>query len=625
MDARRPSHLPPFPRRLFLPIYFGMNTTPQHNYQVLARKYRPYTFEDMIGQDAMVTTLTNAFEAGRVAHAFMMTGVRGIGKTTTARLLARALNYETDEIDHPSTNLSKPGKHCELIMASSHMDVLEMDAASRTGVENMREMLDGVRYAPATARYKVYIIDEVHMLSAGAFNALLKTLEEPPDHAKFIFATTEIRKVPITVLSRCQRFDLRRVEAGALAKHLRGICEKENVKVSDEGLALIARAAEGSVRDSLSLLDQAIVQAGLTGDEVSFEQVRAMLGLADRVRVLDLFGMAALGDGKGAITEMRAQYDDGADPAVVMRDLMDICHEISRAKTLGDDADFDAAPDQIERMTKLADQLSMGELTRLWQILTHSHNEVRLAPAPLAAAEMAMLKLSVAGQMPPPELAAQIIERAQKSVKEGGEGLPVLPSTAPTPPSSHEAPSSAGSSAPSEKSDSPTSDVEASGASQATAQLKAPQPVSSGPPSVDLKSLQDLVEALPQTQIKLRSDIERYVRPIRFRRGSLTIELVSAAPTSLVGKMVSAIQDLTGELWIISTENSGGGPTLSELRRKAKKDQAEKDRAHPAFSHGLLKNAKLLGITEIENHNVIKGDFGQEQTSPETDNEDEED
>jgi len=254
----------------------------------------------MIGQDAMVTTLKNAFEANRVAHAFMLTGVRG------------------------------------------HMDVLEMDAASRTGVENMRELLDGVRYAPATARYKVYIIDEVHMLSAGAFNALLKTLEEPPDHAKFIFATTEIRKVPITVLSRCQRFDLRRVDASVLAEHLRGICEKEGVKISYEGLAMIARAAEGSVRDGLSLLDQAIVQAGLDGDEVTGEQVRTMLGLADRVRILDLFSMAASGDTKGALLEMRAQYDDGADPSVVMRDLLDVCHEVSRAKTLGELAEFEA-------------------------------------------------------------------------------------------------------------------------------------------------------------------------------------------------------------------------------------------------------------------------------------------
>ncbi len=584
-----------------------MNTTPKQSYQVLARKYRPSTFEDMIGQDAMVTTLNNAFEAGRVAHAFMMTGVRGIGKTTTARLLARALNYESDTVDGPSTDLSVPGKHCELIMASSHMDVLEMDAASRTGVENMREMLDGVRYAPATARYKVYIIDEVHMLSAGAFNALLKTLEEPPDHAKFIFATTEIRKVPITVLSRCQRFDLRRIEAGALASHLKGICEKENVNVSDEGLALISRAAEGSVRDSLSLLDQAIVQAGLDGGEVSFEQVRAMLGLADRVRVLDLFGMAALGDGKGAITEMRAQYDDGADPAVVLRDLMDICHEVSRAKTLGDNAEFDAAPDQIARITELAEQLSMGQLTRLWQILTQSHTEVRQAPAPLAAAEMAMLKLAVAGQMPPPELAAQIIEQAQKVAKEGGDGLPVLP----------HAPSGGASVGSSEMNHSSVSTISSApqqktvSSHQATAQLSAPKPVSVATPQIEINSLIEFVEALPKTNIKLKSDIERYVRPIQFKRQNIRAEIMDGSPSDLIGKMVGALQDLTGVPWLISPEKSGGDMTLAEARRKAKTDQKTKDRSHPAFAHPLLKNAELLGIKDKQNVNVIHGDFGQ--------------
>lgn len=595
-----------------------MNTTPQKSYQVLARKYRPSTFEDMIGQDAMVTTLANAFEAGRVAHAFMMTGVRGIGKTTTARLLARALNYESDTVNGPSTDLSVPGKHCDLIMTSSHMDVLEMDAASRTGVENMREMLDGVRYAPAMARYKVYIIDEVHMLSAGAFNALLKTLEEPPDHAKFIFATTEIRKVPITVLSRCQRFDLRRVEAGVMSEHLKGICDKEGVNVSDDGLALISRAAEGSVRDSLSLLDQAIVQAGLDGDEVSFEQVRSMLGLADRIRVLDLFGMAALGDGKGAITEMRAQYDDGADPAVVMRDLMDICHEISRAKTLGDTAEFDAAPDQIARMQDLAEKLSMGQLTRLWQILTQSHTEVRQAPAPLAAAEMAMLKLAVAGQMPPPELAAQIIAQAQKSAKEGGEGLPSL-----TAPSSSGLSASSMSMPASQSVASSSGSLSSGGASstssgQATAQLNAPQsmPVSApvsvpvSAPAKDIQSLAELTEALPKSKIKLKSDIERYVRPIQWKRQNVRIEICDGAPADLIGKMVAALQDLTSAPWLISPEKSGGGATLSEARRKSKADQESKDKSHPAFTHPLLKNAQLLSIQDKASNNIVQGDFG---------------
>jgi len=571
------------------------------NYQVLARKYRPATFEDMIGQEAMVTTLQNAFKACRVAHAFMLTGVRGIGKTTTARLLARALNYESETVKGPSVKLGTPGTHCELIMASGHMDVLEMDAASRTGVENMREMLDGVRYAPATARYKVYIIDEVHMLSAGAFNALLKTLEEPPDHAKFIFATTEIRKVPITVLSRCQRFDLRRVEADALQGHLSKICEKEGANVSDDGLALIARAAEGSVRDSLSLLDQAIVQAGLDGAAVSGEQVRTMLGLADRMRILDLFALAATGDGKGALTEMRSQYDDGADPAIVMRDMLDICHEVSRAKTLGADAAFDAAPDQIARLQDLAEKLSLGQLTRIWQMLLKAHNEVRMAPAPLAAAEMALLKLSVAGQMPPPELAAQIIEQ----MKEGGVTPPVV---SPSPTSSPSGPSPTP----------PASALASSGGgmSSAPAPVSAPQAAPTPNSTVMLSSIEDLVNAIPDAQIGLKSDIKRYVRPIRFKPGAITFQPAEGAPVSLTGKIVSAIKDLTGELWIVSPETSGGGATLNEIKKNARAEQDAKDRAHHAFNHPLLAKAKLIEIrdttpTSVPN-NVIDGNFGDE-------------
>jgi len=546
------------------------------NYQVLARKYRPATFEDMIGQEAMVTTLTNAFKANRVAHAFMLTGVRGIGKTTTARLLARALNYETDKIKAPSVSLSKPGIHCEAIMASSHLDVLEMDAASRTGVENMRELLDGVRYAPVSARYKVYVIDEVHMLSTGAFNALLKTLEEPPDHAKFIFATTEIRKVPITVLSRCQRFDLRRVDAGELKTHLEGICSKEDVNISNEGLSMIARAAEGSVRDSLSLLDQAIVQGGESGDVVSGEQVRIMLGLADRVRILDLFELAATGDGAGALREMRSQYDDGADPAVVMRDLLDTCHEVSRAKMLGEEASFDVAPDQATRIKLLSETLLLGELTRLWQMLMKSHADVRMAPTPLAAAEMALLKLSLAGQLPPPELAAQIIEQ----VKSGTFIPPAFSETAPT-----------------LKPAEPLQTIAASSSSVAVAATQpksAPQMKAAS--SVQLESFQDIIDALPASQIALKYDIEKYVRPIRFKQGSITFQPAEGAPVSLTGKIVQAIKDLTDELWIVSPETSGGGKTLWESKKNAKAEQEAADRAHPAFEHPLLKSAKLIEI-----------------------------
>lgn len=581
-------------------------------YQVLARKYRPATFEDMIGQDAMVTTLSNAFRTGRIAHAFMLTGVRGIGKTTTARLLARALNYETETINGPSVDLATPGRHCEAIMSSSHMDVLEMDAASRTGVDNMRELLDGVRYAPADARYKVYIIDEVHMLSAGAFNALLKTLEEPPDHAKFIFATTEIRKVPITVLSRCQRFDLRRVEADILAAHLKSISDKEGIAVSHDGLALIARAAEGSVRDGLSLLDQAIVQSGLSGDEVSAEQVRTMLGLADRVRLIDLFEHAMRGDAKASLIAMRAQYDDGAAPEVVMGDLLDICHEVSRAQTLGEDAAFDFAPDQIARLRGLGETFSAGQLTRAWQILMAAHGEVRRAPVPLAAAEMALLKLALAGQMPPPELAAQIIRQAQKMESEGGAGLPQLTTSAPqasaapaSGPSAHQS-GSAHSSRPSSPPLSQGSSNPSSATPSQTVTMSAPKPVTPSAPSLRLASFEDYVEHVDD--LRLRHDLERYVSVVSFTDGQAEIHITEARHNAIVGRMVRSLQELTGQQWLVSPVPTPGAPTLSDQRKSTKASQDADDRSHPAFSHPLLKDAKILEIKDRA-PNVIAGNF----------------
>ena len=557
-------------------------------YQVLARKYRPTTFEDMIGQESMVTTLTNAFKAGRIAHAFMLTGVRGIGKTTTARLLARALNYESDKVDGPSTDLATPGIHCEAIMASSHMDVLEMDAASRTGVDNMRDLLDGVRYAPVSARYKVYVIDEVHMLSTGAFNALLKTLEEPPDHAKFIFATTEIRKVPVTVLSRCQRFDLRRVEASVLKDHLSGICDAEKVKVDEAGLGLLSRAAEGSVRDALSLLDQAIVQGGLDGSAVTLDEVQSMLGLADRGRVVSLFASAAIGDAAAALNEMRAQYDDGADPIVIMRDLLDICHEVSRAKTLGDAAEFDSSPDQAKQLQEMADGLTSGQLTRIWQMLLKSYGEVRVAPVPLAAAEMALLKIAIAGDMPPPELAAEIL----KEIKSGNFKPPVISSV---------------------KGDSgPVSEavIENSGGPAA---MTVPQPVPVSAPTLQINSLAEFAEHLPDSQIQLKYDVERYVRVVRFKPGSMTIAKMDRAPVTLVGRMVEALRDMTGELWLIEQVDGEGAPSIADARKTAIAEQDSRDRSHPAFEHSLLKKAKLLEIRDAPTKsetNIIAADFG---------------
>src|SRR5688500_19042849 len=358
----------------------GMNDATQSDqgsgYRVLARKYRPATFDDLIGQDAMVRTVSNAFETGRIPQAWILTGVRGVGKTTTARIVARALNYQLADgsIEGPTIAMPKLGLHCQAIMESRHIDVIEMDAASHNSVDDVRQINDAIRYAPVNARYKVYILDEVHMLSPAAFNALLKTLEEPPPHAKFIFATTEIRKVPVTVLSRCQRFDLRRVDADVLVKHLQSIAKNEKIKVETDALALIARAAEGSVRDSLSLFDQAIAHAAGT---VRGEDVRQMLGLADRTRTIDLFEAVMRGDAAGAMKELRAQYDIGADPAVALSDLAEFTHFVTRVKivpAVADDVSF--AESERLRGRTLAEKLSMRVLARAWQMLLKGITEV---------------------------------------------------------------------------------------------------------------------------------------------------------------------------------------------------------------------------------------------------------
>ncbi|TAI60203.1 DNA polymerase III subunit gamma/tau, partial [Bradyrhizobium sp. Leo170] len=379
-------------------------------YRVLARKYRPSSFDDLIGQEAMVRTVSNAFETGRIPQAWILTGVRGVGKTTTARILARALNYELPDgsVKGPSIQMPVLGLHCQAIMESRHMDVLEMDAASHTGVDDVRQINDSVRYAPASARYKVYIIDEVHMLSTAAFNAFLKTLEEPPEHAKFVFATTEIRKVPVTVLSRCQRFDLRRVEADVLMKHLSNIAAKEGVEVEPEALGIIARAAEGSVRDSLSLFDQAIAHAAGT---VRAEEVRQMLGLADRTRVIDLFDSLARGDIAAAFTEFRAQYDVGADPVVVLSDLAEFVNFVTRVKIVPATAD-NVAFGETERVRarEFAAKLSMRVLSRMWQMLLKGIAEVQTATRPAAAAEMVLVRIAYVADLPTPDEAIRMIE-----------------------------------------------------------------------------------------------------------------------------------------------------------------------------------------------------------------------
>jgi len=513
-------------------------------YQVLARKYRPTTFEDLIGQEAMVRTLTHAFETGRIAHAFMLTGVRGVGKTTTARLLARALNNQAPGIDKPSLALTPTGRHDAAIMAGQHMDVMEMDAASHTGVGDIREILDSVRYGPVEARYKVYVLDEVHMLSNQAFNALLKTLEEPPPHAKFIFATTEIRKVPVTILSRCQRFDLRRVEPEILIEHLGRVAQKEGMAIERDALALISRAAEGSVRDGLSLLDQALVQGG-EGEAVKAEVVRDMLGLADRTRTIALFETIMGGRTPEALEMFRDLYGYGADPVQIMGDLLEHCHAASVAKMLGPDATR-LPGDQARVLAALGAGLSAGTLARVWQMLLRGLEETRRAPSPADAVEMALIRLAYAADLPGPE-------EALKALK-SGEGIDGGP-----------APRGSGPSG--------------GGGAQATMA----QPRAAAPPTLPDPQTFEAVVALidEKREIALKLDVERYVRPVAFRPGALTFEPAQGTPPDLARKLASRLKDWTGRTWLVAANGQGGGETLIEQERKAREQTRAEVEADP--------------------------------------------
>ncbi len=514
-------------------------------YTVLARKYRPKTFEDLIGQEAMVRTLTNAFSTGRIAHAFMLTGVRGVGKTTTARLLARALNNQTDVIDRPSLELTAHGVHDAAIMAGQHMDVMEMDAASHTGVNDIRDILESVRYAPVEARYKVYVLDEVHMLSNQAFNALLKTLEEPPPHAKFIFATTEIRKVPVTILSRCQRFDLRRVEPEILVEHLSRIAGREGMKVEDDALALIARAAEGSVRDGLSLLDQALVQ-GERGEPVKTEVVRDMLGLADRTQTIALFEQVMGGRTPEALETFRTLYGYGADPVQVTNDLLEHCHAASVAKMLGPQATRLPA-DQAAALAALGAAISAGTLSRVWQMLLKALDEVRRAPSPADAVEMAIVRLAYAADLPGPEEALKALQNGETPGGAGGGG-----------------PRGGG----------------GGGGGGASAQLAARPMVAPALP--DPQTFEQVVALIGQKrEIGLQMEVERYVRLVSFKPGAIVYESHPNAPIDLARKLASRLKDWTGRTWLIAANGQGGGETLIEADRRRKVAERAEVEADP--------------------------------------------
>ena len=539
-------------------------------YVVLARKYRPQSFEDMIGQEAMVRTLRNAFASGRIAHAFMLTGVRGVGKTTTARLLARALDYESDEVHQPTVDLEKQGRHCRAIIEGRHIDVLELDAASRTKVDEMRELLDGVRYAPVEARYKVYIIDEVHMLSTAAFNALLKTLEEPPPHAKFIFATTEIRKVPVTILSRCQRFDLRRVEPEVIAGRLEQIAASEGAKIEADGLMLIARAAEGSVRDGLSMLDQAIVQSD-AGDVVTAEAIRDMLGLADRGQTIGLMEEICAGHTAEALQAFRTLYGFGADPVQVLGDLLEHAHGAALAKALGPDS-LGMPKDQAGRLTALGANMSGGVLSRLWQLLLKAHEEARRAGDPKAAAEMAILRLCYAADLPGPEEALKALQKGQPVPGAGAQS------------------SSGGGGG-------------SGGGSVATARALQPQAAAQPAAAPTLQSFEDVVRLIESRRdVALKLDVERFVRPISFRPGAITFEPAPGAPGNLQQRLAQRLKDWTGQPWLVAAEGGGGAESLYERARREQQETRKTVEADP-FVQSILQafeGAEIVGVRQLK-------------------------
>ncbi|MDP2086155.1 MAG: DNA polymerase III subunit gamma/tau [Gemmobacter sp.] len=527
-------------------------------YQVLARKYRPETFADLVGQDAMVRTLKNAFAAGRIAQAFIMTGIRGTGKTTTARIIAKGLNcIGPDGAGQPTTDPCGVCEHCRAIIEGRHVDVMEMDAASRTGVGDIREIIDSVHYRAASARYKVYIIDEVHMLSTSAFTALLKTLEEPPPHVKFIFATTEIRKVPVTVLSRCQRFDLRRIEPEVMIGLLRRIADAEGAQITDAALALITRAAEGSARDATSLLDQAISHgAGETGAD----QVRAMLGLADRARVLDLFEAILRGDAAGALNELGMQYADGADPMAVLRDLAEITHWISVLKVTPEAAeDPTVPPEERARGLQMTGRLSMRVLTRMWQMLLKALEEVALAPNAMMAAEMAVIRLTHVADLPDPD--TLMTELRRLSDQPGGLAAAV-PSA------------SSGGGGP--RAGAPTQRTTTHAVAQ-TAPAHAP-----GPMPTTLAALADLIR--DKRDMKLLYEVETGIRPVRMAPGRLEFEPTADAAPDLAARLAQRLQLWTGQRWGVSVVSTGGGATLSEENDK---DRAEAESA--AMEHPLVQ------------------------------------
>ncbi len=637
------------------------STEAETGYRVLARKYRPQNFSDLIGQEPMVRTLTNAFDSGRIPQAWMLTGVRGVGKTTTARILARALNYKTDTIDKPTIHMDKLGEHCKAIMEGRHVDVIEMDAASHTGIDDIREIIEQVRYRPVAARFKVYIIDEVHMLSTQAFNGLLKTLEEPPPHVKFIFATTEIRKVPVTVLSRCQRYNLRRVDSNVLAAHLRKISDLEKIEAEDSALVMIARAGEGSVRDALSILDQAIAHGG---GKVDAESVRTMLGLADRTRIIDLFEMIMKGDVAGALKEFRDQYDGGADPLVILNELADFNHLVTRLRFTPEIADdISLVEEERERGLDFSKKLSVRVLSSTWQMLLKGTQEVDSAASPIDAAEMLLIRLTHAADLPTLDEALKALVEGKPAIKlpqssdaktatddsngsSANSGKNIVAQKSAAKNALTDNPESSGNSFPTGGHETARSEIDNSARNNASTEQKnfqssSPQKVptmqlvstSSAALEPDeqvlqdpeknnetteknseqevnrviLHSLQDVVDlADKHNDMQFKLLVKEFVRPVSFRQGRIEFEPAEGMPRFFAHDIAKMLREWTGERWTVTVVNEGGGLTLREEDEKAHQALLSDAEADP----DIAKILKYFPGSKIVDVRVNRSDDG---------------
>ena len=547
----------------------------KNSYKVLARKYRPQNFEDLMGQEIMVQTLKNAFKTNRIAHAYILTGVRGIGKTTTARLLARSLNYETETVNEPNIDMPEIGKHCQEIMESRHIDVIEMDAASRTGIADIREIIDSVNYSPSSARYKIYIIDEVHMLSKAAFNGLLKTLEEPPTHVKFIFATTEVQKIPLTILSRCQRFDLKRFDHDMIKLLINNVCEKEMISIEDPIIDLIAKASGGSARDSLSLLDQAMA---LSNDgNISEEKIRQMLGLSDQSRIIDLYEFISNAEVEKALLEAKDQADTGIDPVNLIESLGDLIHELTRLKvTESNDDNLSLGPEGLNRIKSLKDKTTVKHLSRYWQMILKASSEIKNFSNPLAALEMAIIRMAYISDLPTPD---EIIKKIE------GNDLKLT------------------------EKKSPNSELKNSVKAIPTVSVKSVQQekIIEESSDADPKSFEDIIELVRLNKnIRLQYDLENNVSLVSFEKGKIELNILNS-DEKILFTLSSKLQEWTKEKWLVVSSSSEGQKTIKEVRDDDEFETRSLIKEHPIYNKASMEfdNVDIISIEEVPKLSLV--------------------